>query len=112
MQTIDQSWNEVYATADFHDLVRRRRRVTFRLLAVSMLFFFSIPVISQFAPEFFRIKVFGSINVGLIYLVSQYFFGIFIACCYAVQLRGIDKLVTCIKEAMSRGAQRPKTFVY
>lgn len=36
---------------DFEALVRQRRRVVVRLFVISMTFFFSLPLVSTFAPQ-------------------------------------------------------------
>lgn len=98
------SWDAVHAHPDFTRLVMRRRTVTWRLFAISMVFFFSVPVISTYFPQVFRAQIWGSINVGVLYLVAQYFGGGVIAWRYAVQLKLIDALSTQLVQSLT-----PKT---
>lgn len=81
---------------DFDALVRQRRRVVVRLFVISMAFFFSLPLVSTFAPQLLLIKVTPSTTLGLWYNVAQYFIGGAIAWRYAVQLRRLDAMAASL----------------
>jgi uncharacterized membrane protein (DUF485 family) len=83
-------WDAIYAHPEFQDLVSRRRAVVLRLFIVSMLCFFSVPLIVVFQPDVFKISLGGAINVGLIYLVAQYVVGTAIALRYTALLMRLD----------------------
>ena len=99
---------------DFGALVRPRRRVVVRLFITSMAFFFSLPLVSTFAPRLLLIEVTPSTTLGLWYNVAQYFIGGAVAWRYAVQLGRLDamaaSLAAVVEQAMSTsrasGAQR------
>jgi uncharacterized membrane protein (DUF485 family) len=86
-------WSVTYQKASFHALARRRRTIVVQLFVLSALFYFSLPFMTTVFPEFFRIKVLGSINIGLIYAILQYPIGGLIAYRYAVSMRKVDRLV-------------------
>lgn len=100
MTKSDPDWKSIFASAGFINLVRRRRAVALRLVGISMLLFFSIPFIVNQFPALFRIRVFGPINLGLIYCIAQYLIGAVIAYRYALQMRRIDDQVATIKSAL------------
>lgn len=81
---------------DFGALVRQRRRVVVRLFVISMAFFFSLPLVSTFAPQLLLIKVTPSTTLGLWYNVAQYFIGGAIAWRYAIQLRCLDAMAASL----------------
>lgn len=83
-------WDAIYAHPDFQSLVRRRRAVVLRLFAISMLFFFSVPLIVVFQPDVFKVSLGGAMNVGLVYLVAQYVIGSVVALRYAYLLKRLD----------------------
>lgn len=87
----DGFYDAVCADPQFRHLVRKKRIVSFVLFGIAMALFFSIPLISSFAPGLFKVRVFSSINLGLVYLIFQYIAGGLIAWKYASMLRNIDK---------------------
>lgn len=111
MTNPEPDWVGLYAKPEFSRLVRHRRSVSVRLMFVSMALFFSIPfIVSQF-PALFHIKVFGVINVGLIFLISQYLIGAIIAYRYVVNMRQVDGQAAAINIAaypLSRPEVGPK----
>lgn len=93
-----RQWDAIYAHPEFQDLVRRRRAVVLRLFIVSMLFFFSVPLIVVFQPDLFKIPLGGAINLGLVYLVAQYLVGTAIALRYTTLLRRLDGMADQLAE--------------
>jgi uncharacterized membrane protein (DUF485 family) len=68
------------------------------LLVASMLFFFSIPLIVVFLPDFFKVALTGAVNVGLVYLIAQYLVGTVIAIRYTVLLKRLDDMAGDLSE--------------
>lgn len=91
MGTSAVPWDAIHARPDFDRIVRKRRAITLRLLAVSMSTFLSIPLISHYLPQWFHTQVVGEINLGLLFLVGQYAIGGAVAWRYSVQLRRLDE---------------------
>lgn len=98
MSETTRQWDAIYAHPEFQDLVRRRRAVVLRLFIVSMLFFFSVPLIVVFQPDLFKIPLGGAINLGLVYLVAQYLVGTAIALRYTTLLRRLDGMADQLSE--------------
>jgi uncharacterized membrane protein (DUF485 family) len=91
-------WDAIYARPEFMNLVRQRRSVVLRLFVASMLFFFSIPLIVVFLPDFFKVALTGAVNVGLVYLIAQYLVGTVIAIRYTVLLKRLDEMAGDLSE--------------
>ncbi|WP_454724438.1 MULTISPECIES: DUF485 domain-containing protein [Cupriavidus] len=97
--TTQRACQALLTDPQFIALVRQRRRVAWRLFAVSMAFFFSVPLVSGFAPGFFAVRLGGGANIGLCYLIAQYLVGGAVAWRYAVQLRRLDALAEALRSA-------------
>jgi uncharacterized membrane protein (DUF485 family) len=97
MITPDTAWSSIYESAEFRSLLAQRRRLVTILLCIVMCSFFAIPVFCNFWPSLFKVRLVGSINVGLTYLVMQYVVGFVVAQLYAFKLRNIDRLVQALK---------------
>lgn len=68
-------YDEFAADARFTNLIRKKRKISFILFSISMILFFSIPVITSYAPSIFKIQLMGQVNVGLAYSILQYLVG-------------------------------------
>lgn len=97
-------WDRIYADPRFTELVIKRRKVTFGLFFICMIVFFSIPFLAEVAPDFLKIRLIGSINIGLLFVVAQYLVGGVIAWRYVVQLKKIDTLSKNLIAAFSKNA--------
>ncbi len=92
MQNDDLSatWSTMYRNPQFHAIARQRRRVVLTLFIVGTLFYFSIPAITTFYPSVFHVRLFGVVNIGLVYGLLQYPIGGLIAYIYAINMRKLD----------------------
>lgn len=66
------SWAEVHGSAEFQELRRRLRTFVFPMTALFLLWYLLYVVMADFAHEFMSIKVFGNINIGLIFGLLQF----------------------------------------
>ena len=82
----------IHADPRFGELVRKRRKLTLYLLVLSMMMFFFMPAATSYFPGLLSIKLLGPVNVGLAYIIGQYFVGAAIAWYYVVRLRAVDVL--------------------
>lgn len=65
-------WAAVHADPRFRDLHRRKTRFLWGLMALSVVFYFLLPVGAGYFPELFKIRVWGPLNVGLVFAFSQF----------------------------------------
>jgi uncharacterized membrane protein (DUF485 family) len=69
---VASSYVEVQQSAEFVDLRRRFRRFVFPMTALFLAWYFLYVLMSSFAVDFMSTKVFGEINVGLIFGLLQF----------------------------------------
>ena len=62
----------VQASEEFRELRRRFRRFVFPLTAVFLIWYFLYVALSAYAPGFMSTKVFGNVNIGLIFGLLQF----------------------------------------
>ena len=65
-------WAAIHSDPDFTELHRLKSRFLWRLMAISVLFYFLLPIGAGYFPEIFRIKLWGALNVGLVFAFSQF----------------------------------------
>ena len=80
MSTTDQSppptpgtdWTEIQESAEFTELRRRLRNWVFPMTAAFLVWYLLYVLLSDYAHDFMSTKVFGNINVGLIFGLLQF----------------------------------------
>ena len=65
-------WAAIDADPRFQHLHRRKSRFLWGLMIISVLYYFALPVGAGYFQELFRLKVWGPINVGLLFALSQF----------------------------------------
>lgn len=63
---------EVQRSAEFAELRKRFRRFVFPMTGLFLAWYFLYVLLADFAPEFMSTKVFGNINVGLLFGLGQF----------------------------------------
>jgi uncharacterized membrane protein (DUF485 family) len=65
-------WVGIEAHPRFRELHRRKSRFLWGLMAFSVLYYFLLPVGAAYWPEVFRHRVWGPLNVGLLFALSEF----------------------------------------
>lgn len=65
-------WEAIEADPRFQNLHRRKSRFLWSLMAFSLAYYFLLPLGAVFTPELFRQKVWGPMNVGLLFALSEF----------------------------------------
>ena len=63
---------EVQQSEEFGDLRRRFRRFVFPMTALFLAWYFLYVILAAFAPAFMSTKVWGNINIGLVFGLLQF----------------------------------------
>ena len=63
---------QVQRSQEFKDLRRRFRAFVFPMTALFLVWYFLYVVLAAFAPTFMSHKVFGNVNVGLLFGLGQF----------------------------------------
>lgn len=66
------NWSAIEADPRFQHLHRRKNRFLWSLMAFSLFYYFLLPIGSAYAPELFRQKVWGPLNIGLLFALSEF----------------------------------------
>jgi uncharacterized membrane protein (DUF485 family) len=65
-------WNAVIADPRFQTLHRRKQGFLTGLMVFSVCFYFLLPVGAAYFQDLFRAKVWGVVNVGLLFALSEF----------------------------------------
>ena len=86
-------WGAVIADPRFQQLHRRKSAFLWGLMAFSVVYYFLLPVGAGYYQDLFKIKVWGVINVGLLFALSEFVVAWAIAIYYSwVANREFDRL--------------------
>jgi uncharacterized membrane protein (DUF485 family) len=87
------NWSEIAQNPKYLELKRKKRVFLFGWWIVASVYYFSLPLLSGYFPELFKIKLIGVINFGYLFILSQFLVAIFVAMYYTkVANRDFDRL--------------------
>jgi len=98
---------EVQQSTEYQELRRRFRRFVFPMTALFLAWYFLYVLLSSFAVDFMSTKVFGEINVGLIFGLLQFVSTFLIAFFYSrYSTRSLDPMSTKLREEFESETKR------
>ena len=65
-------WNRVINDPRFELLHRKKQRFLTALMAFSVLYYFLLPIGAAYFQPLFRVRVWGVINFGLVFALSEF----------------------------------------
>ncbi len=70
--TAKVDWNAIVADPRFQALHRKKTAFLWGLMVFSVVYYFLLPVGAAYFQDLFRIKVFGPVNVGILFALSEF----------------------------------------
>ena len=77
------NWAAIDSDPRFQDLPRKKMAFLWGLMIFSVVYYFLLPIGAAYFPELFRIKVWGPVNVGILFALSEFVVAWAIAGIYA-----------------------------
>ncbi len=65
-------WRAIDNDPRFQELHRRKTRFLWGLMVFSLVYYFLLPIGAAYFQDLFKIKVWGPVNVGLLFALSQF----------------------------------------
>ena len=72
MSTTKMNWRAIDADPRFQALHRKKSRFLWGLMIFSMVYYFLLPIGAAYFQEIFKIKVWGPVNIGLLFALSEF----------------------------------------
>jgi uncharacterized membrane protein (DUF485 family) len=94
-------WAAIHADPSFRELHRRKTRFLWGLMAFSIAYYFLLPIGAAYFSDWYRIKVWGPINVGLLFALSQFLVVWAVAVCYARKASQFDVMAEALAHRAS-----------
>ncbi len=76
-------WEAIEADPRFKQLHRDKNRFLWRMMLFALIYFFCLPIATAYFQDILKIKIWGVINVGLLFALSQFVVAWVIAIIYA-----------------------------
>lgn len=94
------NWVAVDQDPRFQELHRKKSRFLWGLMVFSIIYYFLLPIGAAYFTDLFKIKVWGPINVGLLFALSEFIVAWGIAWIYARRANGeFDSMTAEINRA-------------
>lgn len=72
MQTHAVDWSALDSDPRFQDLHRRKSRFLWGLMIFSVIYYFLLPIGAAYFQELFRTRVWGPVNIGILFALSEF----------------------------------------
>lgn len=97
-------WDAIIRDPRFQDLQRRKQAFLWGLMAVSVIYYLLLPIGAAYFQDLFRIRVWGVVNVAILFALSQFVVTWAIAVIYSRKAsREFDPLAEAIAAEHSGG---------
>lgn len=107
MSTQSLDWAAIDADPRFKELHRRKSTFLWGLMAFSVVYYFALPLGAAYATDVFKVKVWGPINVGLLFALSEFVVAWGIAFLYARRAQQYDAMAEeLIRDAAKIGGPK------
>src|SRR5690349_11671997 len=72
MSSANVNWAAIDANPKFQELHRRKTVFLWGLMVFSVIYYFMLPIGAAYFQELFKTKVWGVVNVGLLFALSEF----------------------------------------
>jgi len=98
-------WDAIIRDPRFQSLHRRKTLFLWGLMAISVVYYFALPIGAAYYQDLFKIKVWGVINIALLFALSQFVLAWVVAFVYSRRAgREFDQLAAQIVADHAREA--------
>ena len=89
-------WDKIAESPEFKDLMATKRVFIVPAFVFFVLYYFALPVLVGYAPQFMSTKVIGVVNLAYLFALSQFFVAWIIAGLYVRAANDFDRLANDI----------------
>lgn len=92
------TWDKIAESREFKDLMATKKIFIIPAFVFFVVYYFALPVLVGYAPQFMSTKVFGVVNLAYLFALSQFFVAWLIAGLYVKAASAFDRLARDIVE--------------
>lgn len=99
-------WSALDADPRFQDLHRRKSRFLWSLMIFSVIYYFLLPVGAAYFQELFSTRVWGPVNVGILFALSEFVVAWLVAFVYSRRANAVfDAMASEIVASSMKGGR-------
>jgi uncharacterized membrane protein (DUF485 family) len=91
-QASQSTWDKIADSKEFKDLMATKKTFIVPAFIFFVVYYFALPVLVGYAPQFMSTKVNGSVNLAYLFALSQFFVAWIIAALYVKAANDFDRL--------------------
>ena len=91
-QASQSTWDKIADSQEFKDLMSTKKTFIVPAFIFFVLYYFALPVLVGYAPQFMSTKVIGEVNLAYLFALSQFFVAWIIAGLYVRASNNFDRL--------------------
>jgi uncharacterized membrane protein (DUF485 family) len=91
-QASQLTWDKIAESKEFKDLMATKKTFIVPAFIFFVVYYFALPVLVGYAPEFMSTKVIGQVNLAYLFALSQFFVAWIIAGLYVKAANNFDRL--------------------
>lgn len=99
-------WDRIAESKEFKDLMATKKTFIVPAFIFFVVYYFALPVLVGYAPEFMDTKVIGKVNLAYLFALSQFFVAWLIAALYVKAANNFDRLAKDILDKADKGASK------
>ena len=100
------NWSKIESDPRFQELHRKKSTFLWTLMAISVIYYFLLPIGAAYFTDLFRVKLWGVINFGYIFALSQFIVAWLIAFIYARRAAHFDAMADeLVRESVKMGGR-------
>src|SRR5271169_6040152 len=92
VQSGSTDWDRIANSRKFQDLMATKKIFIVPAFVFFVVYYFALPVLVGYAPQFMSIKVIGPVNIAYLFALSQFFVAWIIAGLYVKAANDFDRL--------------------
>ena len=104
-QETQSVWDRIADSEAFKDLMATKKVFIVPAFIFFVVYYFALPVLVGYAPQFMSTKVFGQVNLAYLFALSQFFVAWLIAGLYIKAANDFDRLAKDILEKNGKGGK-------
>jgi uncharacterized membrane protein (DUF485 family) len=98
-------WDEIARSPQFDALLRAKRRFIVPATVFFLVYYFSLPVLVGYFPDFMRQRVIGPVNIAYLFALSQFGMAWVLAWIYVRAAARFDVMADEIRREGERNSQ-------
>ena len=83
VDTSQIDWKAIDSRPEFQDLHRKKMAFLWGLMIFSLIYYFLLPIGAAYFQDLYKIKVWGPVNVGIVFALSEFVVAWLLAWYYA-----------------------------